>query len=76
MPIWTVRITENRDEVVEADLLTTEGGSLVALSEEGVLLRAWAPSQWRTVGHLTGGDPCPAGAPERDHDVVVGLPRL
>ena len=76
MPTWTVRITEGRDEVVEADLLTTEGGSLVALSEEGLLLRAWAPGQWRTVGHLTGGDPCPAGTPERDREVVVGLPRF
>ena len=45
---------KSQDERIEADLLTTEGGALLALSDEGLMLRAWAPGQWRTVGHVTG----------------------
>jgi hypothetical protein len=75
MSIWTVRTAEGREERVEADLLTTEGGALVALSEEGLLLRAWAPGQWRTVGHVTGRDAHPAGTATTSGPVVVGLPR-
>jgi hypothetical protein len=75
MPIWTVGTTEGQDERIEADLLTTEGGALLALSDEGLMLRAWAPGQWRTVGHVTGREAHPAGK-AHDHDsVVIGLPR-
>ena len=75
MPIWTVGTTKGQDERVEADLLTTEGGALLALSDEGLLLRAWAPGQWRTVGHVTGRDAHPAGTSHTHDSVVVGLPR-
>ena len=75
MPIWTVGTTEGLDERIEADLLTTEGGALLALSDEGLMLRAWAPGQWRTVGHLTGRDAHPAGTAHTHDSVVVGLPR-
>ena len=75
MPIWTVGTTKGQDERVEADLLTTEGGALLALSDDGLLLRAWAPGQWRTVGHVTGRDAHPAGTGHTHGPVVVGLPR-
>jgi hypothetical protein len=75
MPIWTVGITEGQHERIEADLLTTEGGALVALSDEGLLLRAWAPGQWQTVGHVTGRDAHPAGTSTTSGSVVIGLPR-
>jgi len=75
MPIWTVGIAEGEDERSEADLLATESGALVAFSEDGVLLRAWAPGQWRTVGHVTGVDAHPAGKSPSGRKVVVGLPR-
>jgi hypothetical protein len=74
MPIWTVGIAEGEDERIEADLLATDGGALVAMSEEGLLLRAWAPGQWRTVGHVTGVDAHPAGKTRPHGSVVVGLP--
>jgi hypothetical protein len=82
MPIWTVSTTQHDDERIEADLLTTEGGALVALSEEGILLRAWAPGEWRTVGHITGVEAHPAGKSQpnggrsqQNGSVVIGLPR-
>ena len=75
MPIWTVGTAEGQDERVEADLLTTEGGALLALSDEGLLLRAWAPGQWRTVGHLAGREAHPAGTAHTHDPVVIGLPR-
>jgi hypothetical protein len=75
MPSWTVRTAEGQEERVEADLLATEGGALVALSEEGLLVRAWAPGHWWTVGHVTGTDAHPAGTSRTNGSVVVGLPR-
>ncbi|MFW3170835.1 hypothetical protein [Geodermatophilus sp. CPCC 206100] len=75
MPIWTVEVTGGRDERVEAGLLATEAGALVAISEEGVMVRAWAPGHWSTVRHLGGTDGYRLdGARERD-DVLIGLPR-
>ncbi len=53
MCIWTVQTADGEDERIEAGLLATEGGALVAMSEEGLLMRAWAPGQWRTVRHVT-----------------------
>ena len=74
MPIWTVQVAGGEDETVEAGLVATEGGALVALSDDGLLARAWAPGQWRSVRRVaeeatqrprrTGQDP-----------VLVGLPR-
>jgi hypothetical protein len=51
-PIWTVQSGDGEDERIEGGLLTTDGGALVALSEEGLLVRAWAPGQWRMVRRL------------------------
>ena len=75
MPVWTVGIPGGDDETVEAGLLATEFGTLVALSEEGTLLRAWAPGHWRTVRHV--GVPCPHPSPRLNGEdtVLVGLPR-
>jgi hypothetical protein len=43
MPAWRVQIAEDADERVEAGMLATDGGALIAFSEEGLVLRAWAP---------------------------------
>src|SRR5947209_20525151 len=59
MPIWTVQVVDGEDERVDADLLGTDGGALVALSEEGLMLRAWAAGHWQTVRLLTGPDAHP-----------------
>jgi len=75
MPIWTVQGTDGGDEQVEAGLLATESGALVALSEDGLLTRAWAPGQWRTVRQVSGvGTRAPGRADDED-PVLVGLPR-
>ncbi len=70
MPVWTVGIAGGADETVEAGLLTTEGGALVALSPEGLLVRAWAPGCWDTVT-------CVAGLleqPEAAEPILFGVP--
>ena len=61
MPLWTVQLTDGEDEEVEAGLLATEGGALVALSDDGLMVRAWAPGRWQTVRQVTGADAHPAG---------------
>jgi hypothetical protein len=76
MPIWTVQSTDGGDEEIEAGLLATESGALVALTEDGLLTRAWAPGQWRTVRQATGVRPHPAPRRPKDQDdLLVGLPR-
>ena len=75
MPIWTVQITDGKDEKIEAGLLATEGGALVALSEDGLLTRAWAPGQWRTVRQVTGVDAHPASQSNETDKLLIGLPR-
>jgi hypothetical protein len=75
MPVWTVQ-TVGDDERVEAGLLAPEGGALVALSEEGLLVRAWAAGQWRTARQLTGVEAHPAGKADGPDAVLVGLPGL
>jgi hypothetical protein len=75
MPIWTVQITDGGDEKIEAGLLATESGALVALSEDGLLTRAWAPGQWRTVRQVCGVDAHPASRPDDEDTFLVGLPR-
>ena len=75
MPRWTVGRGDGSDEQIEADMLATESGTLVALAEDGLLLRAWAPGQWQTVGHVTGAAVHPAGASASTGSVVVGMPR-
>jgi hypothetical protein len=75
MPIWTVEISGGRDERVEAGMLATEAGALVALSDEGVLVRAWAPGHWATVRHLGGTNGYAGSESSERDDVLVGLPR-
>jgi hypothetical protein len=75
MPIWTVQITDGGDEKVEAGLLATESGALVALSEDGLLTRAWAPGQWRTVRQVAGVDAHPACQSADEDQLLIGLPR-
>ena len=75
MPAWTVQVAENADERVEAGMLATEAGSLIAFSEEGVLLRAWAPGQWRTVRQLEEAETLRIGGARRGNDVLSWLPR-
>jgi hypothetical protein len=75
MPIWTVQVTDGGDEEIEAGLLATESGALVALTEDGLLTRAWAPGQWRTVRQVGGVDPHPAGRSDEEDELLVGLPR-
>jgi hypothetical protein len=74
MPVWTVQITGDEAETVAAELLATEYGSLIALSAEGVLLRAWAPGQWRSVRHVGDDHPGPIGRTHGDDRVLIGLP--
>ena len=82
MPLWTVQLTDGEVEEVEAGLLATEGGALMALSDDGLMVRAWAPGRWQTVRHVMGADAHPAGrdrgkagqAQGRDA-VLVELPR-
>jgi hypothetical protein len=74
MPAWTVQVTENQDERVEAGMLATEAGTLIAFSEEGLVLRAWAPGHWRTVRHLEPVETFPGRAGSRG-DVLTWMPR-
>ncbi len=74
MPVWTVQITGGEVETVAAELLATECGSLVALSADGLLLRAWAPGHWRTVHHVGGGHTDPGDRVDEEERVLIGLP--
>jgi hypothetical protein len=74
MPIWTVQITEGGDERIEAGLLATESGALIALSEDGLLTRAWAPGQWRTVRQVPGVDAYPASRSNDEDELLIALP--
>jgi hypothetical protein len=81
MSQWTVQITDGEDERVEAGMLAMEGGALVALSDEGLVIGAWAPDQWRRVRLVTRAEDHPAGRDtaadvQLEGNVVVGLPRL
>lgn len=71
MPVWTVQVAGGRDERIEAGMLATEAGVLVALSEEGLMVRAWAPGEWRTVQQLVGAR---VSGPTPRSSVLVGLP--
>ena len=74
MSMWTVGRADGVDEEIEADMLATESGALVALSDDGLLLRAWAPGQWRTAGHVTGVRAHPASKQAANGPVVIGMP--
>ena len=77
MPVWTVEIAGDDIETVEAALLGTEFGALVALSDDGLLLRAWAPGRWQAVRLLE--DAAPGSIPPARtwtaDTALVGLPR-
>ena len=75
MPVWTVQIAGGEVETVAAELLATECGSLVALSADGMLLRAWAPGQWRTVRHVEVEHTDPFDHVRGEDRVLIGLPR-
>jgi hypothetical protein len=55
-------------------MLATEAGTLIAFSEEGLVLRAWAPGQWRTVRHLEPVEAFRGGAGSTG-DVLHWMPR-
>ena len=74
MCIWTVQTADGQDERIDAGLLATEGGALVAMSEEGLLIRAWAPGQWRTVRHVTDANAHPVRQGSGQEGVLLGLP--
>ena len=74
MPSWTVQVAQDQDERVEAGMLLTESGALIAFSEDGVVLRAWAPGQWRTVRALEVVHALQGGA-DSTNDVLTWMPR-
>lgn len=74
MPVWSVEIAGGNDEVVEAGLLATEGGALVALSPEGLVVRAWAPGRWEGVRCLVGFESAEPNVADDVEPVVFGLP--
>lgn len=83
MPLWTVQWADGDDDQVDAEMLAMEGGVLVALSDDGLLVQAWAVDQWRTVRLVAAveADPLALGAEATVGDgfgdnVLVGLPRL
>jgi hypothetical protein len=81
MPMWTVQTEDGQEHRTEAGMLVTEGGSLLALSDDGLLMRAWAPGHWQTAQLVTGAHAHPAGrgGGEANADfrgnALVGLPR-
>ena len=74
MPAWAVQVAQDQDERVEAWMLATESGALIAFSEEGLVLRAWAPGQWRTVRALEAAQALRGGA-DSTNDVLAWLQR-
>jgi hypothetical protein len=69
--VWLVRAADGTEERIEAGMMATEGGALVALSVEGDLTRAWAPGHWQAVRLLSGVEAHPAG--KGNESGVVGL---
>lgn len=74
MPVWSVQMAGGDDETVEAGLLATEGGALVALSPEGLVVRAWAPGRWEAVRCLVGFEASEPNVADDVEPVVFGLP--
>ncbi len=73
MSVWTVRMPSGEDERIEAAIILLESGALMALSEESLIVRAWAPGEWRTVRHIDGADVQPA---DKEHgNFLVGIPQ-
>jgi hypothetical protein len=76
MPMWTVQDAGGEHERIEAGLLVTESGALLALSEEGVMMRAWAPGQWRTVRFVSTAGGHPTGRTSGTGNLLVGVPQV
>jgi len=74
MPIWTVEVADGEEERLEAAHLATESGVLVALSDEGLMVRAWSPGRWRTVRQISGVEAHPSGRSRDSECVLIGLP--
>jgi hypothetical protein len=75
MSIWTVQTVDTHEQVIEAEMLATESGALVAFSEAGLMVRAWAPGQWLSMRLHSGIEAHPAGKGNARDNVLVGLPR-
>jgi hypothetical protein len=75
MPVWTVQVAGSKEERVEAGMLATESGALVALSQQGLLLRAWAPGHWQAVLRVDDVEEQRAEWADGDVDVLVGSTR-
>jgi hypothetical protein len=73
MSVWTVQTAGGEDQRVEAGMMVTESGALIALSQEGLIMQAWAPGQWLTMRHIQGADAHPAG--KAGESVLIELPR-
>jgi hypothetical protein len=56
-------------------MMATDAGALIAFSEEGLVLRAWAPGQWRTVRRLEEAEGLCSGEAGARNDVLSWLPR-
>ncbi len=76
MPVWTVQVEGGHDEQVEAEILLVDSGTLIAFSGESLIVRAWAPGQWRTVQHITGGHEPPDSSGDEQANFVVELARV
>jgi|tagenome__1003787_1003787.scaffolds.fasta_scaffold18830830_1 hypothetical protein len=71
--VWLVRAADGTEERIEAGMLATEGGALVALSLDGDLTRAWAPGHWQAVRLLSGVEAHPAGKGTQNDAVGLHL---
>ena len=83
MPLWTVQRADGDHDQVAAGMLAMEGGALLALSDDGLLVQAWPLDQWRTVRLAAAADAAPLGpgadanvADDFGDTVLVGLPGL
>src|SRR3954462_8465988 len=74
MPVWTVQISGGEHEQVEAWALATEAGALVALGEDGLLVQAWAPGQWRTGSHCRQAAASPLDGSRTPGNGLLGVP--
>ena len=75
MPVWTVRMPGGENERIAAEMLLVESGALMALSEESLLVWAWAPGEWRTVHRIDGADADQAEERHEEAHGLVPLPR-
>jgi hypothetical protein len=60
VPVWTVEIGDGAVRI-DAAVVATEHGVLVVIDDEGMVERAYAPGEWRTVRRGDGRESHPAG---------------